>query len=69
MCSKTMNERDCWTVDAMEKYGGSFVQALGNLARHADPTNLEYIKTTWVNLWSQYEDIGKRMEAKGEEAV
>jgi len=62
------NDRDAWTVDAMETYGGSFVKALGNLARHADATNLEYIKTTWANLWAQYEETGRQMEARGEGA-
>lgn len=57
-----MNERDCWTVDAMEKYGGSFIKALANLARHADATNLEYIKTTWANNWAEYEKTGIGME-------
>lgn len=47
----------------MEKFGGSFVKALGELARHADPINLGYIKTTWANLWDQYEKIGIDMEA------
>lgn len=60
------SERDAWTVDAMEKYGGSFVQALGELARRADAVNLEYIKTTWANLWDQYEKMGIEMENKEE---
>ena len=42
-----MNDQDYWTVEAMEKYGGSFVQTLAQLARKADSTNLARIKTTW----------------------
>ena len=61
-----MNERDCWTVDAMEKYGGGFVKALANLARHADHINLQMIKMTWVNNWNEYEKMGIEMERKGE---
>lgn len=57
-----MNDRDCWTVDAMEKYGGSFIQALANLARRADPRNLQRIKDTWCGYWAEYEKKGINME-------
>lgn len=56
------NERDAWTVDAMEKYGGSFVKALAELARRADPANLALIKSTWPKYWAEYEVSGLRME-------
>lgn len=58
-----MNDRDSYTCDAMEKWGGSFVKALGNLARHSDPGNLERVKATWSALWQQYEDLGMKLEA------
>ena len=61
-----MNERDCWTVDAMEKYGGSFMQALAALARRADPRNLGKIKLTWVSDWNEYEKVGLKMQTDGE---
>ena len=61
-----MNDHDYYTVDAMEKYGGSFVKQLGELARRADPVNLALIKETWPEYWHQYEDMGKEMEAKCE---
>ena len=57
-----MNERDSWTVDAMEKFGGSFVQQLALLARHADPVNLAKIKTTWKEYWTEYEFTGIQLE-------
>lgn len=57
-----MNDRDCYTVDAMEKFGGSFIKALGNLARQADAVNLEYIKVTWEDYWEKYENMGKKLE-------
>jgi len=57
-----MNERDSWTVDVMEKYGGSFVQALARAARCADPINLRKIKLAWANLWSEYEMMGRGMQ-------
>lgn len=57
-----MNDRDSWTVDAMEKYGGSFVKQLGELARRADPVNLAKIKATWAEYWADYEKTGIKME-------
>lgn len=55
-----MNEKDCNTVDAMEKYGGSFVKQLSLLARHADPINLQKIKDTWPEYWAQYQTMGTK---------
>lgn len=46
----------------MEEMGGSFVQQLAALARHADPTNLELIKQTWSVYWAEYEEWGKKLE-------
>lgn len=57
-----MNDRDIWTCDAMEKWGGSFVKALGNLARHADPDNLKKIKNAFPEYWADYEEQGKLLE-------
>ncbi len=56
------NEKDCWTVDAMERWGGSFVKALGELARHADRKNLALIKLTWPDYWEKYERMGQTMK-------
>jgi len=58
--------RDYWTIEAMEKYGGSFVKALAEAARRADRQNLEKIKTTWVEYWTEYEKTGCEMEEKYE---
>ncbi len=49
-----MNEEDYKIVDAMQKYGGSFVRRLGTLARYADPENLKKIKETWPAYWEAY---------------
>ena len=58
--------RDYWTIEAMEKYGGSFVKALAEMARRADRQNLEKIKTTWVEYWTEYEKTGRELEEKHE---
>lgn len=58
--------RDYWTIEAMSKYGGSFVKALAEAVRHADRQNLAKIKTTWVEYWTEYEKTGREMEEKHE---
>lgn len=59
-----MNERDLWTCDAMEKFGGSFVKQLSILARMADANNLRIIKESWPTYWKEYEQKGIEMEEK-----
>lgn len=59
-----MNKRDSYTIEAMEKYGGSFVKALAECFRHADSHNRALIKTTWSQYWSQYERMGAEAELK-----
>jgi len=54
-----MNEEDYKIVEAMERYGGSFVKALANAARHADVQNLCKIKETWSCYWKQYKELAK----------
>lgn len=51
-----MNEQDYRVVENMEKYGGSFVKALAELARRADARNLALIKKTWTEYWDGYTD-------------
>jgi hypothetical protein len=56
-----MNEEDHRTVEAMERYGGSFVQHLATLARCADPINFALIKKTWPAYWRQYKKLGNKI--------
>lgn len=56
------NDRDIYTIDAMEKWGGAFVAALGRAARRADGDNLELIKKTWPAYWAEYEKRGIELE-------
>lgn len=57
-----MNDRDCWTCDAMERYGGSFIKALSAAARAADAENLIKIKTAFAEAWKKYETMGLDLE-------
>ena len=52
-----MSKEDLRTIDKMLEYGGSFVRALAEAARHADAVNLQKIKDTWPEYWQQYTDM------------
>lgn len=54
-------EKDYYTMKAMDIYGGSFIQALADLARHADSYNLTKIKECWPGYWKLYEDLSMRL--------
>ena len=47
------------TIEAMHRYGGSFVQALAEAARLADDDNLDRIKKAWPEYWQRYSEMGK----------
>ena len=48
--------------EAMIKYGGSFVNKLGQLLQSADHVNAEKIKTTWPQYWNDYKAFSIRDE-------
>jgi hypothetical protein len=48
--------RDWRTMEAMIRFGGSFVRALGEAARCADRGNLAQIKMAFPGYWKQYSD-------------
>jgi hypothetical protein len=54
-----MSEKDYKTVEAMARFGGSFVKELAVLASRADPENLKKIKDTWPEYWSRYEKMAE----------
>lgn len=54
-----MSEADMKVVEAMEKYGGSFVQALAVCFRRADANNLAKLKATFSEYWEQYTEMAK----------
>lgn len=58
--------REYWTIEAMAKYGGSFVKALAEAARRADPVNLRKIREAWPEYWSEYEETGRKLEKEHE---
>lgn len=50
-----MNQHEEKVVEAMEQFGGSFVKALANCFRHADPQNIIKLKTAFPKYWEDYE--------------
>lgn len=44
----------------MQKYGGSFVSALGNALMRADTLNQQKIKDAFPRYWKQYLNIGDK---------
>ena len=49
-----MNDQEFETVERMTKYGGSFVKALAECFRKADPINFIKLKDTFGDYWKQY---------------
>ena len=47
-------EKDERVIEAMEKYGGSFVKSLAECLRHADVVNYEKVKKTFSNYFDEY---------------
>ncbi len=56
------SNRNYWTIEAMVKFGGSFVKALAECARLADRQNLAKIKMAWGDYWAEYETKGRKLE-------
>jgi pyruvate/2-oxoacid:ferredoxin oxidoreductase beta subunit len=55
-----MNDEEMEVVEAMEKYGGSFVKSLAGCFRHADRTNINKLFNAFPEYWKQYEDMAQR---------
>ena len=58
------DEKDLYTIAAMQRWGGGFVQALAEAARRADAENLRRIKTAWPEYWRDY---GAMSDAQNDE--
>lgn len=54
-----MNEQELAVVEAMEKFGGGFVQGLSICFRRADRTNFLRLRKAFPDYWEQYDTISK----------
>ena len=50
---------DTYVIEAMAKFGGSFVKRLADLMVHADRVNRYKIIATWPEYWLEYQDFGR----------
>lgn len=50
----TQEQEKAKVANAMLKYGGSFVKALGEALLHADPANTLKIKKAFSEYWQKY---------------
>lgn len=54
-----LTDKDHEVIEAMERYGGSFVQALAVCFRRADANNLKKLKETFAEYWDQYKHMAE----------
>lgn len=56
--------KDHATLEAMERKGGAFVQAIAHAARLADPQNYAILKKGFLNYWTTYEIVAANAKEK-----
>jgi ribosomal protein S27AE len=44
-------------LEAMNRYGGSFITALASLFRRADPENQHILRRAFAHYWTEYRDL------------
>lgn len=54
-----MNDHDYQVVQMMERYGGSFVQALAVAFQRADHFNFQRLKNAFPEYWNEYTNFLK----------
>jgi hypothetical protein len=55
-----VDRQEVWLVHtAMRKWGGNFVQKLGECLAAADPSNAEKIRDAFPEYWDKYLEIGR----------
>lgn len=53
---------DYKVIETMEKYGGSFVQALARCFRRADTNNFRTLREAFAEYWEQYRKMSGYIE-------
>lgn len=54
-------EDDWYTTEAMRRYGGSFVQGLGQLYRAGDAVNQAKLKIAFADYFVKYRHLAKTL--------
>lgn len=52
-----MSSEDINIVEAMQRFGGGFANALAKAAIRADADNFRRIKEGWPELWEEYSKL------------
>ncbi len=60
-----VTEEDWYTVEAMQKFGGSFVQALAKCLHRADHINYKKLKDAFPEYINKYRVMGDKMKTRG----
>ena len=60
-----MEGKEMLVMEAMERYGGSFVKSLATCLRLADHVNFKKLKETFPEFWNQYSHMAKYNNNKG----
>ena len=55
-----MNDEELFVIEAMEKYGGSFVKSLAQCFRHADQNNFYKLKSAFPEYWDEYSEKSEK---------
>ena len=58
------DKKNATVIDAMQRWGGGFVQSLAQAARRADSENLRRIKAAWPEYWRQYAELAQADKAQ-----
>jgi len=53
------HDEDVKVINAMRKYGGSFIKSLAETCIYADETNFERIKKAFPDYWEDYKKMIK----------
>jgi hypothetical protein len=51
--------KDLQIIEAMHRYGGSFVKALAQAASCADERNLHRLKIAFPDYWLEYDELAE----------
>ncbi len=55
-----MDEKEFEIIESMQKYGGSFVQALAVCFQRADSANFVRLKNAFPEYQKQYKEMSKK---------
>jgi len=59
-----MSTNDLHVSEMMEKYGGSFVEALSVCIHKADDVNIEKLRAAFPEYWEKYAEMYDRVYAE-----